>query len=1151
MEAIMETISMEQDAMAQTQDLEDSIYLSDDALNQLREMNPTYPGWGLDFENAFHFYEAGDGDRFMTSCQILEEKQRAFEAFKSYNRLKALVTLILTYPGSEQDLQSAEEWNMKNVSNEESDRIFQDKLDGMKNKEAFHLKDRTYPLIAAVDKLEIAYPGRVGDNQCALSARLKALVTLVLTYPGSEEDLQSAEEWTINSVPNEENDRIFQDKLDAMKNKEVVYVRDRTHPHIVAVDKAEIIDLGREVDDQCALSALSAYSKALVNLALTYPGSEQDIQSVKEWTIKNVSNEENDRIFQDELDFMKNKEVVHVGDRTHLHIVAVDKPERIYPGGDGDFQSALPAHLKALLALVLTYPGSEQDLQSAEEWTIKNVSNEENDRIFQDKLDAMKNEETLFVRNHTHPHLVADDKLEITYHGGEGDNQCALSARLKALVALVLTYPGSEQDSQRAEEWNMKNVSNEENDMIFQDKLDFMKYKETRHVRDRTHPHIEVDKVEITYPGLEGDDQCALPAHLEALLALVLTYHGSQEDLQSAEEWTIKNASNEENDRIFQDKLDAMKNKETLFVGDRTHPHVVAVDKAEITDLGMEGDYQCDSSTHLKALVALALTYPGSEHDLQNAEEWTIRNVPNEESDRIFQDKLDGMKYKETLYVGDHTHPDIVAVDKLHITDRGFEGDNHCALSTHLKARVALVLTYPGLLTYPGSEQDLQSAEEWTINNVSNEENDRIFHDKLDDMKNKEMLHVGDGTYPHIVAVDKPEITNPGLEGDNHCALSAHLKARVALVLTYPGLTYPGSEQDIKSAEEWTINNVSNEENDRNFQDKLDGMKNKETLYGGNRTHPHIVAIDKLAITYPGWENDYQCALSAHCEAPSARFPDAFHALREKQQVFSGDRSHWRLVQLDKMPLSYPGWEEDVKEVEEWHLQNAVNATNNDMFNEVLEGMKDQQMICMDWDHDSLTETHSVTDLDSPSSYSSKSTSSAQDGSISTLEKEEYPAEIAACYQFPKFEREEDSAEIAACYQGCYRSISESLETHEKKKKKLVEERSQSRPRTPEPESHTRTLFRPSRILASKSWFAPRPARRQGGHDSTDNGSGDDKRVNLGKCVVCLNRRSTHLFVPCGHLCACAPCGTRAMKTTAACPICRGEADRIFRVFLT
>lgn len=360
------------------------------------------------------------------------------------------------------------------------------------------------------------------------------------------------------------------------------------------------------------------------------------------------------------------------------------------------------------------------------------------------------------------------------------------------------------------------------------------------------------------------------------------------------------------------------------------------------------------------------------------------------------------------------------------------------------------------------------------------------------------------------------------------------LKALVALVLTYPG-----SEQDLQSAEEWHIKNISNEENNKIFQDKLDGMQNKENLYVGDRTHPNIVALDNLEFTYPGWEGDYQHAMSELCEAPSARFPDAFHALRERQRVFSGDRSHWRLVQLDTMKLSYPGWEEDVKEVEDWHFQNAVNDVNNSMFNEVLEGVKDQQMICMGWEHDSTDAPsidRSISDLDNNSTQS-QSTQSQSESSYSSR------STCSAHGSFYKLEKQADPAEIKASYM----SISESLKMHEQKKKQLMEERSLSRPK---PETEARPPARPpAKVLANRSRVAPRPAPRLG--NSNANNEGSDKQVDLGKCVVCMNRTKTHVFVPCGHLCACAACGSRAMKTTAVCPICREAADRTFRVFLT
>jgi hypothetical protein len=32
--------------------------------------------------------------------------------------------------------------------------------------------------------------------------------------------------------------------------------------------------------------------------------------------------------------------------------------------------------------------------------------------------------------------------------------------------------------------------------------------------------------------------------------------------------------------------------------------------------------------------------------------------------------------------------------------------------------------------------------------------------------------------------------------------------------------------------------------------------------------------------------------------------------------------------------------------------------------------------------------------------------------------------------------------------------------------------------------------------------------------------------------------KMSHLFVPCGHVCACSSCASRIMETTKMCPIC-------------
>jgi len=51
-----------------------------------------------------------------------------------------------------------------------------------------------------------------------------------------------------------------------------------------------------------------------------------------------------------------------------------------------------------------------------------------------------------------------------------------------------------------------------------------------------------------------------------------------------------------------------------------------------------------------------------------------------------------------------------------------------------------------------------------------------------------------------------------------------------------------------------------------------------------------------------------------------------------------------------------------------------------------------------------------------------------------------------------------------------------------------------------------------------------------------------------GECVVCLSGENTHAFVPCGHKCVCRECAAGA-GGFAACPVCRGPAERVVRIF--
>lgn len=375
-------------------------------------------------------------------------------------------------------------------------------------------------------------------------------------------------------------------------------------------------------------------------------------------------------------------------------------------------------------------------------------------------------------------------------------------------------------------------------------------------------------------------------------------------------------------------------------------------------------------------------------------------------------------------------------------------------------------------------------------------------------------------------------------------------------------LAYPGHEFDKQKVEEWHLQHPSNDETDMIFQDKLEGLRNKEKLYLGDRSHPNLKDLDDLELSYPDWEKDYQAAITAHCDTPGRSFANHLHRLRQKQRVFEGDRSHWRLVELDKLNLTYPGWELDWKEVEEWHFNFADNPRNDQLYAEVMEGLKDQQQIYLGWDYDEEEEEDEGKEEEEEDTGDSDDDEEEEDAN----NEEDEQGDDEANTESPQSDESTNSVVSHVSTRAAvdrerakmnemvkfYASISENLCSMEGRKKKLVEERSTC---SSNPASRSSS---PERERSSSKHSSPTKSRRPATIDVAvpiftvrAEEARPPKQVNLGKCEVCFIRPKTHVFVPCGHLCACAACSYKAMEETGTCPICREHSDNSFRVFLT
>jgi len=56
----------------------------------------------------------------------------------------------------------------------------------------------------------------------------------------------------------------------------------------------------------------------------------------------------------------------------------------------------------------------------------------------------------------------------------------------------------------------------------------------------------------------------------------------------------------------------------------------------------------------------------------------------------------------------------------------------------------------------------------------------------------------------------------------------------------------------------------------------------------------------------------------------------------------------------------------------------------------------------------------------------------------------------------------------------------------------------------------------------------------------------NDNDITVSDCVVCCERRCSHVLIPCGHLCLCGSC---VESVTTVCPICRCRIKKRQRVF--
>jgi hypothetical protein len=331
------------------------------------------------------------------------------------------------------------------------------------------------------------------------------------------------------------------------------------------------------------------------------------------------------------------------------------------------------------------------------------------------------------------------------------------------------------------------------------------------------------------------------------------------------------------------------------------------------------------SHSNLFELDSLSLSYPGWEDDVKEAEEAHIRGED-------IRKRLNRLAEAQRLNRGDRSHWRLVKLDSMD-------------------------------LSYPGWESDLRRAEEFHVTEGETWIADEFFKNMVSGARNKQQLFQGDRSHPNLQKLDYLQLDYPGWEEDVIMAEQAHQRggsgfdqelfvleerqrvhygdrshSRLVELDSFK-FSYPEWEEDFKKAEGYHVG-----QDDVVFQTYLEGMQNKQQmLAAGDRSHPNLVRLDGLSISYPNHKQDIAAAEEAHLQGYG--FEDKCRVIKERQRVFLGDRSHPRLVKLDLLSCSYPGWEADVERAEQLHLTAEITCFKKARFNKMMEGIRNKQQL--------------------------------------------------------------------------------------------------------------------------------------------------------------------------------------------------------------
>ena len=443
--------------------------------------------------------------------------------------------------------------------------------------------------------------------------------------------------------------------------------------------------------------------------------------------------------------------------------------------------------------------------------------------------------------------------------------------------------------------------------------------------------------------------------------------------------------------------------------------------------------------------------------------------------------------------------------------------------------------------SYPGCEEDKAECERLYVEFAT----PRYFRSKLTAMGHKQRLHDGDRSHPDIMALENTEFSYLNWQADYEECLKRHtgdcsttdlgetsfrtyfnsMKKKQAVFCNRSNitclreldkmlLTFPGWEDDKEQAEQYYIRFDST----FIFQKKVKAIRNKQNLYDGDRSDPVLQELDTMKLTYKNWEVDVHKAMHVYTgdcyvlDLGTQSFRNLLRTMRKKQleadNGFGNAKNNIFFQEIDDLNLRYIGSEDDVRMAKQFYFKFD---SKKPFFDKVL-AMKNRQRL-------------NDGDRSHPDIHKLDTTIFTYDGW--ELDKEEaVRRHIGDCsildlgnFAFDAFLKKMEKKEAVA----------------QQKRARYFQELNSAM----------------QRVSSEKSLPDLAASIRSIGSSSSNEG---DSVVNDGMCIVCYENEASHAFIPCGHLCLCSGCTVtydlKFAKSEATCPICRARsvcATKIFR----